>query len=214
MSTQITTELVKELRDATGVSVMQCRSALIEADGDMKKALEILKSKSDEIALKKADRNAKDGLVKIASSNDKAILLTLHCETDFVAKNEDFITLSETLANKALAEGVEKMKTEATDLINPVIQKTGEKIELGNVEEISGEVIGSYIHNGKKAVIVSLSGGTKELARDLAMHITAIDDEETPLLDQAFIKDPSLTVSKLLANNNAKIVKFIRGFVK
>jgi len=213
MTKQITTELVKELRDVTGVSVMQCRNALIEADGDKEKALLILKKKSSDIALKKAERNAKDGSVVVAGDDKKKIILVLHCETDFVAKNEDFVRLINSLADRALLEGVEKMKIDAGEMINPVIQKTGEKIELGQIEEISGGVIGSYVHNGKKAAIVSLNGGTTELARDIAMQIVAIGDEETPLSDQLFIKDGSLTIGTLLANNQAVLVKFVKGFV-
>lgn len=174
MSTQITTEQVKELRDATGVSVMQCRNALIEAEGDMEKAVLILKKKSSDIAIKKADRDASDGIIVVHQNTNKAILLTLHCETDFVAKNADFMALANTLADKAMSEGLEKMKESSLDMINPVVQKVGEKIEIGNVEEIEGSIIGSYVHGGKSAVIVSLSAGTPEVARDIAMHIAAM----------------------------------------
>jgi elongation factor Ts len=174
MSIKITTEQVKELRDATGVSVMQCRSALEEAEGDMEKALIILKKKSSSIAMKKADRDASDGRVVVAEGSGKSLLLSLHCETDFVAKNSDFITLATDLANMALRDGVEAMKSSAGDLINPIIQKVGEKIELGHVEEVVGDTLGSYVHGGKSAVIVSLSSGNTELAKDIAMHIAAM----------------------------------------
>ena len=92
MSQTITTEQVKELRDKTGISVMQCRRALEEAEGDMDKAIAILKKTSSDIALKKADREAKDGRVIIKSTNGKSVLVSLHCETDFVSKNEDFVS--------------------------------------------------------------------------------------------------------------------------
>ena len=174
MSIQITAELVKELRDRTGVSVMQCKNALEEAEGDMEKALIILKKKSSSIAMKKADRNAKDGIVIVKENNDKTLLLTLHTETDFVSKNADFIDLANRLADLAIKEGIETMQSKSLDMINEIVQKVGEKIELGKVEEITGSVIGSYIHNGKSAVVVSLEGGTKELARDVAMHIAAM----------------------------------------
>lgn len=211
MSKEITTDLVKKLRDMTGgVSVMQCRSALIEAEGDFDKAIEILKNKSADIALKKADRNAKDGLITIVGDNNRKILLTLHCETDFVAKNEDFVNLTQALAEMTLAEGIEKMKEKSLEMINLVVQKVGEKIELGKIEEITGDNLGSYIHNKKTGAIVSLSGGNTDLAKDLAMHIVAIEDTETPLKDQPFVKDSSITIEKLLANNKATIVKFIR----
>lgn len=255
MSIKITADQVKELREATGVSVMQCKNALEEAEGDIEKALIILKKKSSSIAMKKADRNAKDGLVIVKEESGKALLLVLHTETDFVSKNTDFVDLANRLADLALSEGVTAMKSKSLEMINEIVQKVGEKIELGKVEEISGSILGTYIHNNKSAVVVSLSGGTKELARDVAMHIAAmkpafttandITDEdkkkvievfekevaesdkgedikkkmldgkistyfkEQTLMDQAFIKNPEITVSTLLLDNNAKIISFI-----
>ena len=256
MSIKITAELVKELRDATGVSVMQCKNALEEADGNMEKALIILKNKSSSIAMKKADRVAHDGVIVVASSKDKKLLLVLHSETDFVAKNENFIALANNLAAMALNDGIEKMRAKSLDMINEVVQKVGEKIELGKVEEITGDVLGSYIHNSKSAVIVSLLGGTAELAKDIAMHIAAMKPayitlseikeedklkvkevfekevaesdkpeeikkkmldgkisayfKEQTLMDQLFIKDPNMTVGKLLNDKGAKLAHFIR----
>lgn len=174
---QITTEQVKELRDATGVSVMQCKRALEEAEGDMKKALAILKKTSSDIALKKMSREIKDGRVSIKTDNGKAVLVSLGCETDFVARNEDFTTLLEKLTALAFKNGVEKMKAEAKDMIDPIIQKTGENIVLGDVYEIKGGILGSYNHNNKIAVIVSLEGGSEELAKDVAMQIAAMKPE-------------------------------------
>jgi len=174
MTIKITAELVKELRDSTGVSVMQCKNALEEAEGDMEKALIILKKKSSSIAMKKADRNAKDGIVIVKEAEGKTLLLVLHTETDFVSKNDDFVKLANRLADLAIKEGIDNMKNQSLDLINEVVQKVGEKIELGKVEEITGSVIGNYVHNNKSAVIVSLSAGTSELARDIAMHIAAM----------------------------------------
>jgi elongation factor Ts len=174
MSIKITAEQVKDLRDKTGVSVMQCKNALEEAEGDLEKALIILKKKSSSIAMKKADRNAKDGLIIVKENAEKALLLVLHTETDFVAKNDDFINLANKLADLVLAEGIESMTNKSKDLIDEIVQKVGEKIELGRVEEVKSSIIGSYIHNNKSAVVVSLSSGTKELARDIAMHIAAM----------------------------------------
>ena len=177
MSIQITTEQIKELRDATGISVMQCKRALEEALGDMKKALAILKKTSSDIAQKKVGREVKDGAVMIKTTGKKAVLVSLLCETDFVSRNSDFTTLLSTLGDIALASGIEKMKKEAKDLIDPIIQKTGENIQLGEVYEISGDILGGYLHNNKIAVIVSLVGGNSELARDIAMHVAAMKPE-------------------------------------
>ncbi len=206
MSQDTTTKLIKELRDATGISVMQCKNALEEAGGDMKKALAILKKTSSDIALKKAGRDAKDGRVCIKTGNEKSVLVALHCETDFVSRNADFANLLSGLADIAFKEGIEKMKKESKNMIDPIIQKSGEKIELGDAYEVKGNVLGNYVHNNKIAVIVSLEGGNAELAKDIAMQITAMQPEGIPeLLDQAFIKDGNETVGKLLDKNRAKI---------
>lgn len=234
---------------------MQCKKALEEAGGDREKALIILKKKSSEVAAKKADREATSGVIVAKKSGTKGILLKLNCETDFVAKNSDFTALAETLANLALEKGVEVAKTEAIDLINPVIQKIGENIVLAEIVEIEGEVLGSYVHDGRIGVVVALSGGTPELAKDVAMHFSAmrpayITKNEIPeeniakaretfseevkasgkpediqekmiegklatyfkeqtLMDQAFIKNPDVSIEKLLAGSKAQFIKLI-----
>ncbi len=202
---QITTELVKELRDATGISVMQCRKALEEANGDMKTALAILKKNSSAIAEKKVGREAKDGAVTIASANNKSILIALHCETDFVSRNEDFTSLLSTLGQKALSEGVEAMKAGAKDMIDPIIQKTGENIQLGEIYEVQGDVLGNYVHNNKSAVVVSLEGGNAELARDIAMHITAMKPEY--MSDAEVSEDAKQTITEVFKKEVASVDK-------
>ncbi len=177
MALEITTKLIKELRDATGISVMQCRNALAEAEGDMKKALAILKKTSSDIALKKVGREVKDGAVIVKTGEKKAVLVSLHCETDFVSRNEDFTTLLRKLGDMALLKGIEETKKEAKEMINPIIQKTGENIQLGDMYEVSGDILGSYVHNNKIAIIVSLTGGNVQLAKDIAMHIAAMKPE-------------------------------------
>jgi len=211
MTTIITTELVKELRDATGISVMQCKRALEEAKGDTKKALAILKKTSSDIALKKADRKASDGAVMIKSEDKKAVLVALHCETDFVSRNEDFTSLLAKLTDMAFKDGIEKMRENAKDMIDPVIQKTGENIQFGDTYLVKGNILGNYTHNNKSAAIVSLDGGNQELAKDIAMHVVAMQSEnEKTLLDQPFIKNLDETISGLLEKSKAKIkeIKF------
>jgi elongation factor Ts len=139
-------------------------------------------------------REIKDGRVSIKSENRKSVLVSLGCETDFVAKNEDFINLLNILTDKTLKDGIEKMKGSAKDIIDPIIQKTGENIQLGDVYEVSGDVLGNYLHNGKIGVIVSLIGGNTETARDIAMHIAAMKpeymspDEITPDVKKTMIE--------------------------
>jgi elongation factor Ts len=174
MST-ITVEQVKELRDVTGVSIMQCRKALEEAGGDMEKATILLRKKGAEIADKKADRNAADGTVAIKTDGKKALVLILNCETDFVARNEDFVKLSNTILELAWNEGEESARAKAPALINDVVLKIGENIQLGKIEEVSGDVVGSYIHHtGKAGCVVVLKGGSADVAKDIAMHVTAM----------------------------------------
>ncbi len=173
----ITTEQVKELRDKTGVSVMQCKKALEEAAGDMEKALLILKKKSTEIAAKKSDREAAAGYVAKAEASGKALLLALRCETDFVAKNADFITIAETLAQKAMNEGLDAATAASAELISEGIQKLGENIQLGEIAEVSAPVVGTYVHDGRVGTVVGLTAGTEALAKDIAMHIAAMNPE-------------------------------------
>lgn len=171
----ITTEQVKELRDKTGVSVMQCRKALEETDGDMEKALIILRKKGAEVAEKKSDRSAADGLVVIKNDGKRAVTLILNCETDFVARNDDFVTLAQKLVDIAWEKGEAAAREEAPALINDVVLKIGENIQLGSIDEVKGDTVGVYTHHtGKTAAVVVLTGGNSEVARDIAMHVAAM----------------------------------------
>jgi len=173
--TTITTEQVKELRDKTGVSVMQCRKALEESAGDMEKAIIILRKKGGEIAEKKSDRSAVDGRIVIKNDGKRSLVLVLNCETDFVAQNDDFKTLAETLTTIAWEKGIDAAKEASQALINDVVLKIGENIQLGHIEEIAGDTVGTYTHfNGKSAAVVALKGGDEAVAKDIAMHAAAM----------------------------------------
>jgi elongation factor Ts len=174
---EITTELIKQLRDQTSISIMQCKKALEEAEGDMEKAIMILKKKSSEIAAKKTDREALCGVLVARKDGTKSVLVELNCETDFVAKNDDFVNLSNQIADMALLNGVEKTLEDAKPLIDGVVQKVGENVRLGQIKEIIGTNIGMYVHDGRIATLVSLSGGEESLAKDIAMHIAAMNPE-------------------------------------
>ena len=173
----ISTEQIKKLRDGTGVSVMQCKTALEEAEGDFDKALLILKKKSTDIALKKSDRTLEAGIVIIRRDTNKAVMTVLYCETDFVAKNDEFIKLANQIADIVIEKGEETAKNESPRLINLLVQKIGENIKLGEIHILEGNTLGSYVHNGKAGALVSLEGGTQTIARDIAMHITAMKPE-------------------------------------
>ncbi len=168
----ITTELIKQLRDETGVSIMQCKKALEEVGGDIEKARIVLKKKSGAAAEKKADRELGAGFLAIASNNNSSVLVTLLSETDFVAKNEEFVNGAKKLAEMALAEG-ESVKESGLSMVNELIQKMGENIKIGEVKVMKGN-LGSYVHNGQVGAIVALKEANADLARDIAMHITAM----------------------------------------
>jgi elongation factor Ts len=174
---EITTELIKKLREETSVSVMQCKKALEEADGDYDKAILILKKKSSEVAAKKSDRETGMGILVMRKNDTKAVIVELNCETDFVAKNDDFVNLANKLADLALETGKDATVEQSKPLIDEVIQKVGENIVLGNIIEITGSPIGGYVHDGRIATIVTLTGGDDTLAKDIAMHIAAMNPE-------------------------------------
>lgn len=192
---QITASMVKELRDKTQAGMMDVKRALQEAEGDMDRAADILREKGLSKAAKKADRIAAEGLVKIALSEDgkKAAIVEVNSETDFVAKNEEFINFVQEIANTALSnnpssiEELREMKfagTEetVTEKLNSLIAKIGENMNVrrADVEEAEGAVIG-YLHgNSRIAVLVNLESDAshaelEELGKDIAMQIAAMN---------------------------------------
>ncbi len=185
-----TTDLLKTLRDETGISVMQCKKALDEAGGDMDKARMILKKKSGDAAAKKADRELGAGLVVTAQNGGKTVMMTLLCETDFVAKNDDFVKLAKTLADKALEVGKEGMESASAEMLGEAIQKLGENIKVGEVFVTDSPNAGVYNHNGQYASVVVLKEKNDELARDIAMHATAM---RPGFLSEADISDEAKT---------------------
>ena len=178
----ITAAMVKDLRDRTGAGMMDCKKALSECDGDEEKAIAWLREKGLSKAAKKAGRATSEGLVTIVMSEDgkSAAMSEVKCETDFVAKNEEFIAFAAGYARLALEKktgDAEALPAEATDMTE-LIGKIGENMQAGRLAYIAlpGEgVIGTYVHsNNKLGVMVELSGpATPELAKDVAMQIAA-----------------------------------------
>ncbi len=172
----ISASTVASLRQRTGVSMMQCKKALEEAGGDEEQAIEILKKSGEAQAVKKSARDQKEGLVFMAQEGNKAAILMLHCETDFVARNEDFQKFGDELATKLLSEGEDAVKSHAESVISDVVQKLGENISLGETKIVEAPVLGSYIHlNSKIAVAIGLNEGDQEIAKDIAMHAAAMN---------------------------------------
>jgi elongation factor Ts len=153
---------------------MQCKKALEEAGGDIEKARVILKKKSGDVAAKKADRTLGAGVIVTVQNADKAVMLTLLSETDFVAKNDEFVAMAKSLAEKVLQNGKASVEASSGDMLNELMQKVGENIKLGDVVEVDSANAGIYNHNGHFGAIVVLKTKNDELAKDIAMHTTAM----------------------------------------
>ena len=183
----ITASLVKELRDKTGAGMMDCKKALEETNGDMDKAIDWLREKGISKAANKEGRIAAEGLVNIVSNGNKAVVVELNSETDFVASNEEFTELLNTISDIVLNNDVKtveaalEVKTEDGTLNDTIVNKVakiGEKLSFRRFESATlndNEVFGIYVHNTKKiAVITVLEGASEEVAKDVAMHAAAM----------------------------------------
>jgi elongation factor Ts len=186
----ITAQMVKELREKTGAGMMDCKKALTETSGDMEKAVDYLREKGIAKAAKKADRIAAEGLTYIEVIGNEAVILEVNSETDFVAKNEGFQTLTKELAAHLLAkkpataeEAIGQTMDNGTvveEHINTAIAKIGEKLTLRRFEIVSkedGDAFGAYLHMGGRIGVLTVLGGTTEeaAAKDVAMHIAAVN---------------------------------------
>jgi len=179
--TQITASQVKELRDKTGLGMMDCKRALQEANGDIEEAITNLRKSSALKAEKKSSRTAVEGVMLSYLNDDKttALLIEVNCETDFVAKDENFISFCETVLSSAKKimesnDALEALQSEMEEQRQALIQKIGENIKIRKLEALSGTKVEVYLHGNKKiAVAVSMQEGTEEVAKDLAMHIAA-----------------------------------------
>jgi elongation factor Ts len=206
----ITAAEVNQLRKMTGAGMMDCKKALVEAEGDFDKAIEILRKKGQKVAANRADRESTEGaaIAKVNSGNTEGVLISLNCETDFVAKNESFVTLANELADLALSYNSKDAFLAADfkgiSVQEKLIEQTGvigEKIEIGGFEKLSAAFIGSYIHAGNKiATLVGLSAvvdGAETIAKDVAMQAAAMNpvalDESS--VDQAII-DKEIEIAK------------------
>ena len=261
---EIKASQVKELRDMSGVAMMECKRALVECEGDLDKALDLLRSNSSLKAEKKASRVAADGVIRIVSSDSYATIIEINSETDFAAKDPGFIAFADDVVNYVSNNKVDNISmfasTEIEEKRLALIQKIGENIQLRRMETIEFDnsmSVGSYMHSdGKLATLVVTSNSDDNLAKDVAMHIAAsnplcktpddIDSEvlerekaifevqakesgkddaimnkmvegkvrkflaEVSLTSQAFIKDPDMTVGKLLSDNGADVKGYVR----
>lgn len=179
----ITAQMVKELRDATGAGMMDCKKALTESEGDMEKAMEVLRQKGISSAEKKMGRIAAEGLVATAIVGSKGAMVEVNCETDFVAKNEEFKELAQKLA-EGIAEGEANTVEELLATDCPVLNKTieemikekiatiGEKITVRRFEKYEGN-LSTYVHNGKIGVMLVTDKQDDVLGKDICLHIAS-----------------------------------------
>jgi len=258
-------QLVKELRERTGLGLLECKKALKEADNDIEVAIEALRKSSGMKAAKKAGRIAADGVVttRIAEDGSYGVLVEVNSETDFVARDENFLvfvaTVADTLYQQRSAELDAITSGDIEEARQALVQKIGENIGVRRASLVTADsgVVGSYVHgNNRIAVLVELRGGDQDLARDVAMHVAAVNPQvvspgdmpealldkereiftaqaqesgkppeiiekmiggrikkylaENSLTEQAFVKDPDITVGKLVAGAGAEIASFAR----
>lgn len=263
----ISASMVKELRERTGAGMMECKKALVEVNGDLDAAAEVLRVSGQAKADKKASRVAADGRVVVAQNGGNAVIVEINSETDFVAKDENFVAFTDAVAAAALASGTTDVAEFASEKLadgrtveegrTELIAKVGEKISVRRIERLASDgVIASYTHGARIGAVVALDGGDADLARDVAMHVaatnpTCIDESGVPaetlenerrietekaqgsgkpaeiiekmvtgrinkylkeitLVGQPFVKDPDITVGKLLSDANATATAFAR----
>ena len=263
----ISASMVKELRERTGAGMMECKKALVETGGKLDEAVEQLRKSGQANADKKSSRVAADGRIAVASDGNRAAMAEINSETDFVAKDDNFVSFAEAVAKVALSSSVEDVdslsslnlpdgrmvETARTELV----AKVGENISVRRFERVeAADFLGNYTHGARIGALVSMSGGNADIARDVAMHIAAtnplcIDADGVPadtlererrifaeqaaesgkppeivekiidgrvrkflgeitLLGQSFVKDPDITVAKLLGDAGATVTGFVR----
>jgi elongation factor Ts len=262
----ITADTVKQLRERTGAGMMECKKALVETKGDLDAAAELMRKSGLAKADKKAARVAAEGAIAIERLHQSAAMIEVNCETDFVARSDEFQAFARELAKAAL--GASAASVEALmelrhgggtleEQRRALIAKIGENIAVRRFERVTAPgALGSYIHGTRIGTLVALEGGDEALARDLAMHIAAVnpayldasavpaavlDKEreilteqtkgekkppeivakmvegrlrkflgEITLLGQPFVKDPEITIEKLLKKSGARVRNFVR----
>ena len=256
----VSAAMVKELRERTGLGMLDCKKALKGAEGDIEKAIEDLRKSSGMKAAKKAGRIAAEGVVVARVGDGFGQLVEVNSETDFVSRDDGFKSFVSQVADKAFANKESDtsavMAGELESVREALVQKAGENIGLRRIASLEGEIVEAYVHsNDRIAVLVSLKGGDAELAKDVAMHIAAVNpqfvspdrvgqdviDKESDIIksqpdmagkpenivekmiqgrikkflsdisltDQAFVKNPELTVGKLVSQADAEVIDFV-----
>lgn len=180
---KVTAAEVNKLRKATGAGMMDCKKALVEAEGDFDKAIDVLRKKGQKVAEKRADRDSSEGAaaIKINDNNTVGVAIVLGCETDFVGKNENFLTLASQLAEKAInfdsKEEFLASDFEGMTVSEKLVEQTGvigEKLEINAFEKLEADFVGSYVHINKIGALVGLSQEEATVAKDIAMQVASM----------------------------------------
>ncbi|MBG6240965.1 MAG: elongation factor Ts [Candidatus Symbiopectobacterium sp. Dall1.0] len=179
---EITAALVKELRERTGAGMMECKKALVEANGDIELAIDNMRKSGQAKAAKKAGRVAAEGVIltKIAADGKYGVIVELNCETDFVAKDAGFKAFGEEVATAALDEritDVDVLKAKFEEQRTTLVAKIGENINIRRIAIQEGDVLGAYLHGARIGVLVAATGADEELVKHVAMHIAASKPE-------------------------------------
>ncbi|PWC18441.1 translation elongation factor Ts [Brenneria corticis] len=179
---EITAALVKELRERTGAGMMECKKALVEANGDIELAIDNMRKSGQAKAAKKAGRVAAEGIIltKISADGKYGVIVELNCETDFVAKDAGFKAFGEEVVSAALNDriaDVEALKAKFEEQRTALVAKIGENINIRRIAVLEGDVLGSYLHGARIGVVVAATGADEELIKHIAMHIAASKPE-------------------------------------
>ena len=229
----VTAESVRQLRERTGAGMMECKRALVEVSGDLDAAAELMRKQGLAKADKKASRVAAEGVIAVATSADgrTAVLVEINCETDFVARGDDFTAFARDVAAVTLAArpadvealGAQKLASGETvdERRRALIAKIGENISLRRFERVeSAGLLGSYLHGTRIGTLVAIEGGDAQLAKDLAMHVAAsnpryLSAAEVPAADVAKERDIRVEIMKNDEKNKGKpdaiLVKIVEG---
>jgi elongation factor Ts len=223
----ISAQLVKELRERSGAGMMECKKALVENNGDIDTAMEWLRKSGLSKADKKASRVAAEGRIVAAQAGNTAVLVEVNCETDFVGKDASFLQFTDTVAEIALKSGaadVDALKAAAypdagnvEEAAKALIAKIGEKIDVRRMARVHSDgVIGSYTHGGRIGVLVSLKGGSEELAKGIAMHVAAMNPahiraEDVPA--DFVAKEKDIALSQMTEKDKAKPAEILEKII-
>ena len=224
---EITASLVKELRERTGAGMMECKKALTETNGDIDAAAEALRKSGLAKADKKASRVAAEGRVAAAQAGGKAVLVEINSETDFVAKDGNFVDLCEAIAAAALASGstdvdsLKAAKLASGDTVEEAraaaIAKLGENIQVRRMVSMNtGNHVAAYVHGGKIGVLMEVAGGDADLARGLAMHVAAMNPPHNKAADvpaEFVAKEKEIELAKMSEKDKAKPAEILEKII-